>query len=262
MDHLARQFERMGARVQVGFLTLGQLRIDVKADRDSEYFEVLRNPSTVRDLLVVDADAKDRHLLLLAKTTDEQGAVRNQRFLCGHDERAWFVASIPGVASNVRQAKEALKPWVIRTLQDQLRVRPKDRNRRKNAAFVRQGEWFFIPQPNLRMKDFQALRNEPIQRGAGKPHLCEFLVRTGGETVYVARGYPKTLTSAQHSRLLKQKRHLRKLPWVPMRRDMNVFVMGRIRHPDHKTVVLRCWHQVVSNTEGQAEGAPSVAFLD
>jgi hypothetical protein len=31
---------------------------------------------------------------------------------------------------------------------------------------------------------------------------------------------------------------------------------------DHKTVVLKFWHQVVPNTEGQAVGAANVAFLD
>jgi hypothetical protein len=260
--HLERSFESIGARVKTGMLERGDLRINVLSDRQGEYFDLLINPDRVADALALSADRRDRHLLLLAKTQDERGVVQKQRFLCGHDERAWFVASVPGNASSVRQAKEALKPRSLLVLQDRLRVRPKDRNRRKNAAFVRQGEWFFVPQPRLRVSDALVLRNEPIRRGAGKPHMCEFLVRTGGEVVYVSRGYPKALTAARHARLMHEKPSLRKLPWKIMRRDMAVFVKGRIRHPDHKTVYLSCWHQVVPNTETEAPSMRSVAFID
>jgi site-specific recombinase XerD len=33
--------------------------------------------------------------------------------LCGHDEREWFVAAVPGGASSVRQAMEALQPQEV-----------------------------------------------------------------------------------------------------------------------------------------------------
>jgi len=37
------------------------------------------------------------------------------KFLCGHDERHWFVAAVPGRGvSNVRTAMEALKPAAVR----------------------------------------------------------------------------------------------------------------------------------------------------
>jgi hypothetical protein len=65
------------------------------------------------------------------------------KFLCGHDERHWFVAGIPETApvGTVRQAKEALKPAEVLSAQAGKRLRAKARNRRKNASFVRQGEW-------------------------------------------------------------------------------------------------------------------------
>jgi hypothetical protein len=259
---LERHFESIGARVKTGALPRGDLRISVLSDRQGEYFDLLINPNRVADVLALSADRQDRHLLLLAKTQDEKGVVQKQRFLCGHDERAWFVASVPGNASSVMQAKEALKPWSLRELQELLRVRRRDRNRRRNEAFVRQGEWFFVPHPRLQVSEMWILRNEPIRRGAGNPHLCEFLVRTGGEIVYVSRGYPKALTSAQYARILHEKPALRQLPWKVMRRNMDVFVKGRIRHPDHKTVQLACWHQVAPNTETEAPGMRHVAFID
>ena len=259
---LERQFESIGARIKTGALRQGDLRINVLSDRHGEYFDLQINPESVSAVFALNADPHDRHLLLLAKTQDEKGVAQKQRFLCGHDERAWFVASVPGNASSVRQAKEALKPQSVRALQDLLRIRPKDRNRRKNEAFVRQGEWFFVPQPRFRVSGAWVLRNEPIRRGAGKPHLCELLVRSGGEVVHVSQGYPKALTSPQHTRLMQRKPALRKLPWRMMRRNMAVFVKGRIRHPDHKTVCLACWHQVVPNTETEAPAMRNVAFLD
>jgi hypothetical protein len=259
---LERHFASIGARVKTAELQGGDLRINVLSDRQGEYFDLRINSKSVADILTLNADPRDQHLLLLAKINDVRGGAQKQRFLCGHDERAWFVASVPGTASTVQQAKEALKPARVRALQNRLGVRSKDRNRRRNDAFVRQGEWFFILQPRLRVHDGSVLRNEPIRRGLGNPHMCEFLVRTGGQAVYVSKGYPKALTSAQHARLLHENPALRKLTWKLMRQNMTVFVKGRIRHPDHKTVYLACWHQVIPNTESEAPAMRHVAFLD
>jgi hypothetical protein len=93
------------------------------------------------DVNVPQTDKRDRHLLLFVREPEGKAA----RFLCGHDEREWFVAAVPGGASSVVQAKEALKPLALRTYQNQLKVPTRLRNRRKNAAFRRQGEWFFVP---------------------------------------------------------------------------------------------------------------------
>ncbi len=259
---LERHFARMGARVKTREAFVDDLRINVLSDKQGEYFDLRVNRDHVSELFALNIDPADQHLLLLAKTQGGDGSERKHRFLCGHDERAWFVASVAGNASTVRQAKEALKPQAVRMLQERLQVRQKYRHRRKNEAFIRQGEWFFIPQANMRDPVGMILRDEPIQRGAGKPHLCEFLVRTGGQTVYVSRGSQKVLTVAEYARLLQNKPGQGKKPWKQMRQDMLVYVKGRIRHPDHKTVTLSCWHQVLMNTEAAAPGVRHVAFLD
>ena len=113
-------------------------------------------------------------------------AVTKQKFLCGHDERAWFVAAVPEnrTVSGVRTAMEALKPRVVLQSQDRMHVRFQDRNRRRNAGFVRQGEWFFIPSLRQRINPSLVLKNERLQRTGGKPHWAEFAYRTGGEVVY------------------------------------------------------------------------------
>ncbi len=47
-----------------------------------------------------------------------------------------------------------------------------------------------------------------------------------------------------------------------MRRNPDTYVKGRIRHPDHRTVVLSDWHWVAMNTESQAPSMRNVVFLD
>jgi hypothetical protein len=47
-----------------------------------------------------------------------------------------------------------------------------------------------------------------------------------------------------------------------MRRNSGVYVRGRVSHPDHRTIHLNGWHQVVMNTETQAPAMRNVAFLD
>ncbi len=55
---------------------------------------------------------------------------------------------------------------------------------------------------------------------------------------------------------------MRHLHWVTQRRNPTVFVRGKIRHADHKTIVLNGWHQVLMNTETQAVAMRHVAFID
>jgi len=79
-----------------------------------------------------------RHLLLLARRDRGQ----KEKYLCGHDERHWFVCAVPdsrGVAS-VAAALEALQPPEVRAAVGRALRRPKERMRRHNRAFIRQGE--------------------------------------------------------------------------------------------------------------------------
>ena len=136
---------------------------------------------------MIDLRRRDRHLLLRAQ--EERG---NQFFLCGHDEQHWFVAGVPGSdLTSVAGAMEALKPPEVLEAQRRQGIKGKDRQRRKNAAYVRQGEWFFLPAPKLHVDKKEVLLNEPLSRGEGsKPHWAEYLFRKGGEAVYVCDEYP------------------------------------------------------------------------
>src|SRR5438067_9390685 len=145
---LDSKFARIGARLKVADRpsrrnrTAGVISLDVQADRKGEFFEIVTQPGAEAQVAVLDVQPADRHLLLLVREGKDKS-----KFLCGHDERHWFVAGIPEKApvGTVRQAKEALKPAEVQTAQACKGLRAKVRNRRKNAAFIRQGEWFFIP---------------------------------------------------------------------------------------------------------------------
>lgn len=207
-------------------------------------------------MIVLDVQPKDRHLVLMSRIGQEK-----HRYLLGHDERHWFVAGIPEATpvSRVRDAMHALKPEAVPVGEQRLRF--KNRGRRANAARIRQGEWFFVSASNVPVEAWKILRNEPLLRGRGaKPHMCQELYRLGGETVYVSTGAPNGLTESEYAILSDQER--KRWNWRVMRRNPKVYVRGRVRHPDHKTVVLDGWHEVLSNTEHLSYAMRDIAFLD
>jgi hypothetical protein len=147
--------------------------------------------------------------------------------------------------------------------QARTRLRGRDRTRRKNPAFVRQGEWFFIPEPAVVADPKLVRRWEPLSRGnGGKPHWTEFLCRHGGELVYVSRKHPRGVTPEVYRRILADDPAAAAWGWRQMWRNAGVYVRGRVRHPDHATITLHGWHRVVMNTEGESLAMRNVAFLD
>jgi hypothetical protein len=263
---LNTKFSRIGARLKVTdrpsrrSRTSGALSLDVQADGKGEFFEMVRPPGSEVEVAVLDVQPADRHLLLLVREGKDKS-----KLLCGHDERHWFVAGIPEAApvGTVRQAKEALKPAEVQSAQARQRLKAKARSRRKNAAYVRQGEWFFLPVADVAVDEKLVLRNEPLARGnGGKPHWAEFCYRSGGETVHVCSRYPNGVTEAQYQKIVAGNSKAKGWGWRTMRRNPGVYVRGRVRHADHRTITLPGWHRVVMNTEGQSKAMRNVAFLD
>ena len=88
---------------------------------------------------------------------------------------------------------------------------------------VRQGEWFFVPAPEVDPPVTMVLFDEPLFRGRGKAHILQFAHRRAGDVT-------------------------------------EVFAKGAVRHPEHATIVLRVWHRVATNTE-QADSSAGRAPL-
>ena len=235
------------------------VRIDVLRDGRGEYFDVRRRSDV--SLSVPDVVPDDRHLVLMAQPTG-LGDGSTSAFLCGHDERAWFVAAVPEEARvrTVQDAKDALKPQEVWDAMKEFGVPMEERDQRRTAAFVRQGEWFFIPCPELQVDWSEVVYNEPIQRGAGKPHRCEAMYRYEGERVYVSANYPNGVTWAEFRALPDSERRSHR--WEDRVRGAEVYVRGKVRHNDHATIVLPFWHKVVMNTETKSRAMEHVAFLD
>ncbi len=269
LEHLERAFESIGARLRLeapvsrwGDST--GYALDIGHDRHGQFFALRGAEAELAkvDFSLLQKQEADRHLLLLAK--GEGSRARKDRFLCGHDEREWFVAAIPGTASTVVQAKEALKPLPVRDAQARKGLSARQASSRHNAAFRRQGEWFFVPvEKSLAFDSRLILNREPISRGRGsKPHLIEQVYRTGGETVHVCEKHPRGLTTSQYERLINSQPAAKRWSWRQMQRNPGVYARGTVRHPDHATIVLHDWHRVIMNTEHQAPSMSSLAFLD
>ena len=180
IETVEKSFERMGARAVVSTAArrpqwfsgrgIGMLpfRLDIGNDREGEYF-FLNFPQFGEGQLVdvLHVDKNDRHLLLLVREGEEKS-----RYLCGHDERHWFVAAIPDSErpKTVAEAKQALKPKDL----------PPFRH------WIRQGEWFFVPRPEFRLPRHASVAfNEPLVRRTsdgrgGKPHMAAEAYRHGG----------------------------------------------------------------------------------
>jgi len=300
VDNLKRAFERIGARLEVTELAaerhnrpvkdwrtkklfhwrkVDPFSANVRNDELGEHFTMrIGDNSMVPDgasstetpdltkIQVLDVQPKDRHLLLQV-VLGEGRDMQVDKLLMGHDERHWFIARSNG--STVQEAKENLKPELVRERQKRKKVKRSKRNKRKNAAFIRQGEWFFMPEPDF-YPDKRAIvtKNEPLRRGAGKPHMAEECCRIGGQTVMFNRKHaPNGISMDAYNKLRNEKDpgELNKDgPWQQMTRDAMVYVRGKVRHPDHKTLKLKGWHQVVPNTEQvRVRGRlQTVAFLD
>jgi len=259
---VARHFESIGARVRFRSLEAslrswetaraGAFTIDVASDRRGSYFDIALSRSAP-ELVVLQDEPRERHLLLMSRD--------GHRFLCGHDERDWFVAEVPERVSTVRAARLALMPPPVR--EAACRVPPASTARRRNALFVRQGEWFFVPTGRTFPEEL-IHRDEPLQRGPGsKPHICEELYREKGELVYVVAG--KAYTPDEYAERLRADSN----GWFGRQgketrvRNADVYVRGAVRHPDHATIHLKGWHRVFINSEIPAGASASVVtFLD
>jgi len=242
--HIKTEFERLGARAKIRpqrRRSTGSIVIDIGHDRHGEFFDIQADDDA--DVEVLDVQPKDRHLLLMIRRPNQRRGLPDikDKFLCGHDERHWFVAGVPEKApvSSVVTAKLALKPDVVRDREQGKKGKRQKQLRRKTDVFIRQGEWFFVPAPDVQVNEKLVLTHEPITRGRrSKPHMCEELYRVGGTTVYVCDQHPNGLTMSEHQQLIRHNPAARSWNWRIMSRNPEVYVRGKVWHPDHSTIWL------------------------
>jgi hypothetical protein len=227
-EHLEKNFAAIGARTKVRTVTprggfnpqapaIGAPQIDIRRDRKGEYFDIaVAEGDDKLELQVLDVQPDKQHLLLMVRP--EEGDKR--KVLCGHDEMHFFAAPVPRRTIHVADAMERLKPAPVQEISK--KAKKKNRNKRKNEAFRRQGEWFFIPLPNFEPpRNAHVGHNEPLQRERGR--------QAGG--------------------------------WRRQSRVSRAYVRGKVRHPDHHTITLPGWHEVMLNREGAVRNSV-VTFID
>jgi hypothetical protein len=185
MNTLVKKFEKIGARAKFTAITASMwnrfgVRLNIRRDPKGTFFNI--EAASAAEIVVLDVQPKDRHLLIMARITNEKtNKIEKEKFLCGHDERDWFIARIPEdrSVSSVLTAKEALKPAIVIAAQEAKGVDNKKKNRHRNEAFIRQGEWFFVPAPEIEPPKWLIIQDEPMVRtNGGKPHTAEYLYQT------------------------------------------------------------------------------------
>src|SRR5262245_51489886 len=90
-----REDRRAGRRSWLFRVIARQFEIDIRHDDAGPYFFIRHGKEVYVE--VADVRAHERHLLLQAKRNLPQNPWQDtvSSFLCGHDERSWFVAAIP-----------------------------------------------------------------------------------------------------------------------------------------------------------------------
>lgn len=157
----------------------------------------------------------ERELVYVNKTS-----AATRYFLLGVDERQLFIAQTTNPVTTVDEAHRSLGKTV--------------QFAEGKRGTTRQGEWFLLEtseetreQIEKALQQNRTAIKKDVDIGretgtrSGKPHIAS-------ESVSLP---PKVL---QHGHPVREKR---------------IFVRGKIRHPDHKTVHLTHWREVVRNSE-------------
>ena len=86
--------------------------------------------------------------------------------------------------------------------------------------------------------------------------------RRGGEQVFVKSGFGRVLTMKEWRQESRKMTDQERGKWRQMMRNPELYIRGTVRHSDHDTITLGCWHRVHMNTENEAPGRGDLTFLD
>lgn len=118
--------------------------------------------------------------IVIEKSWHRIGAVllesSGKYYLCAMDEGSYFISLLPRKVISIEAAFNALKPrQVIDAEKNGLKV-------------IRQGEWFFIPMPDMKIKekDFAKQVALPATAESSNQHVCKRLIKIDGK--YYAKG--------------------------------------------------------------------------
>ena len=170
-----------------------------------------------------------------------------RHYLMGVDERQLFVAQLIGGASTVNAARKSLGSSV-QFHEGVRKMTPK-----------RQGEWFFIKatrkqeeyidlllQKNKIWIEHKANIGQYNGHPSGNPHVAD-------ELVIIPQDPRVSLERIKESKFKRGRIPIKEGKYPVRSRE--VYVRGKVRHIDHKTVKYQHWYQVLLNNEGDTASA-------
>jgi hypothetical protein len=228
MQQISKYFEKANLPLVVtnepfargrGVEEIFQMTIEGKK---KEQFKIFKGVGT--DVRVLDVDKDRRQVLLFVKEPKREFTeVRYDR-----KQGKTF--------ETIRQTSEGIKRYLagmderhlfiselphergkINTVEDAHRwlkpVEVKDTKKKKDSKVIRQGEWFFVdvnPEERLLINEkAEWVLPQTALPTRGKPHTADYLLNAGGK----------------------------------------IFIKGKVRHADHKTIEFVDWQRVYRNTE-------------
>ena len=169
---------------------------------------------------VEDVFIKNGELKVKRKTTSA-----SRYFLAGRDERQLFMTQLSVPCTSVMQAHAALKTNDVFTAEG------------KVGRATRQGEWFFLmPSKEEDLAISNYLKNKMAKihkkvaigtllgRPGGKPHTADEVISFSSVEPVLEHGFQ-------------------------VRPRNSLFVRGKVRHSDHKTVEFKSWRKIMGNAE-------------
>lgn len=180
MSNLQKALDKLGyplvlnarTRRVPGGVRSGGYSIDGGHNEDGEEAFVIDTIPSV-EILVLDTKPEEEAALILIRDRDAPHGDKNlAKMLIGHDERQLFVAAVPTNTKTVADAKDKLKPGRVHAVEQRAGVKKKDKNKHRNKARIRQGDWFFVPVTDPSFLDMRLIqKNQPLRRGTrGNAH--------------------------------------------------------------------------------------------
>jgi hypothetical protein len=165
-----------------------------------------------------------------AWTIERKTSSVKRHFLCGTDERQYFIAQLPVPVTTVRQAHEVLRPQAVTN---------------SKGKIVRQGEWFFVTPSTDEQAKLDGFLDSGSRRSLMLPAVVHMKVPIGPASM--GRVMKKQFGGNPH---IADELVMLSHPVVAGAvASVTVFVRGSVRHVDHNTVRFPSWVKVFRNTE-------------
>jgi len=190
------------------------------------------------------------HFIITNKTHAD-----NRHFLMGVDERQLFVAQLVKRATSINEARKQLGN-TVKFHEGVRKMSPK-----------RQGEWFFLRATMEQEEHIELLLEknkvwivkkasigEHAGRPTGNPHTVDELVVIPSDPRMTPKRVNELKCKRKRVPIKKDKFGNIRHPDYPTR-SREVYVRGKVRHIDHKTLKYKHWYQVVLNNEGNTTSA-------